>query len=66
MRVPRFELQTIEDEYTYYVDIIGIPSDIFWTYPISTVVTIAENKAAYDGWVLSEKRKAADRQRKRK
>lgn len=64
MRVPKFALETIEDYYTYYVIIIGLSERVFWDEEISSVVTIAANKCAYDGWKASEKRKSIERQQR--
>ena len=47
---PRFELEDVEDYYTFYVLILGIPEDIFWFADISFVMSVVENKQAYDGW----------------
>ncbi len=49
--MPDFELEDIEDYYTYYVLILKIPEDIFWYADISFLLGVVENKAAYDGWV---------------
>ena len=49
--MPKFELEDIEDYYTYYVMILGISEDIFWSFDISSVRWIAENKSAYDTWI---------------
>jgi hypothetical protein len=49
--MPDFELEDIEDCYTYYVLILKIPEDIFWFADISFLLGVVENKAAYDGWL---------------
>lgn len=49
--MPDFELEDIEDYYTYYVLILKIPEDIFWYADISFLLGVVENKAAYDGWL---------------
>lgn len=48
--MPEFELEDVEDYYTYYVLILGIPEDIFWYADISFLLGVVENKSAYDGW----------------
>lgn len=48
---PRFDLEDIEDYYTYYVMILEIPEDIFWNADVSFVRDVAANKSAYDGWL---------------
>lgn len=55
--MPRFEIEQVEDAYVLYVTSIGVPNEVFWDMPISVVKTIAENKSAYDGWMISEKEK---------
>lgn len=53
MRLPKIKLEDIEDIYTYYVMILGISEDIFWNYDISMVRWIAEDKAAYEGYMAA-------------
>jgi hypothetical protein len=48
---PKFELQDVEDYYTYYVLILEIPESIFWYADYSFVLGVVENKTAYDGWL---------------
>jgi hypothetical protein len=48
---PKFKLEDIEDYYTYYVLILGIPENIFWYADYSFVLGVVENKTAYDGWL---------------
>ena len=60
--MPKFTLEDIEDYYTFYVLILGIPADVFWNYDWSFVVSVAENKQAYDAWLnyaLEEAREKA-------
>ena len=38
-----------------YVVSMGVTDDVFWDMPVSTVKTIAENKSAYDGWLINVK-----------
>ena len=40
----------MEDYYTFYVLILQIPEDVFWFADISFVMSVVENKQAYDGW----------------
>lgn len=49
--MPEFEIEDVEDAYTYYVLILGIPADIFWHADISFLRGVVDNKAAYDGWL---------------
>lgn len=53
MRLPKFELEDIEDYYTYYVLILEIPEHIFWYADYSFLLGIVEDKVAYDGWLNS-------------
>ncbi len=48
--MPKFELEEIEDYYTYYVHILKINEDLFWNADISFIERVTKNKAAYDGW----------------
>lgn len=51
IKPPKFELEDIEDYYTYYVLILEIPEDIFWYADYSFLLSVVENKTAYDGWL---------------
>jgi hypothetical protein len=51
IKPPKFELQDVEDYYTYYVLILEIPESIFWYADYSFVLGVVENKTAYDGWL---------------
>lgn len=51
--MPKFELEEIEDYFTYYVQILKIPESLFWNADISFVERVTRNKAAYDGWFQS-------------
>lgn len=48
-------LEEIEDYYTFYVLILGIPENIFWHFDLSFVMEVADNKSAYENWLSSEK-----------
>lgn len=49
--------EQIEDYYTYYVLIMGMNEDIFWNTDLSFLLTVLENKCAYDDYInyLKEK-----------
>lgn len=51
IRPPKFELEDVEDYYTYYVLILEIPEELFWYADYSFVLGVVENKSAYDGWL---------------
>lgn len=51
----------MEDAYTYYVLLLGIPETIFWDSDISFLKGVVENKSAYDGWYNY----ASEKERKR-
>ena len=60
IKPPPFELEDVEDYYTYYVLILEIPENIFWYADYSFLLGVVENKTAYDGWlnyVLDRERK---------
>lgn len=54
-RVPKFEVEDIEDMYTYYVTILKISEDIFWNADYSFLLSVVENKVAYDGYLQYSK-----------
>ena len=43
-------LEDVEDYYTFYVLILGIPESAFWALDYGALKSIAENKVAYDAW----------------
>lgn len=49
--MPKYELEDIEDYYTYYVLILGISEDVFWNYDYSFVISVVENKSAFDEYI---------------
>lgn len=64
IRLPKFQLEDVEDYYTYYVLILEIPEDIFWFADYSFLLGVVSNKTAYDGWMNSEIEKERKRSRK--
>lgn len=48
--MPEFELEEIEDYYTYYVLLLNISEELFWHADYAFLLGVVENKAAYDGW----------------
>lgn len=50
MRVPKFQLEEIEDYYVYYVCILRISEELFWNADISFIRGVVEDKSAYDNW----------------
>ena len=64
MRPPKFTIEDIADAYTYYVLLLGIPESIFWYADYSFVLSVVENKAAYDAWYGSAQRKQMEKQRR--
>ena len=68
---PKFEVEDVEDAFTYYVLLLGVPETIFWDADISFLLGVVEDKAAYDGWDgyvqrRRAKRRARKAQRKRR
>ena len=43
----------------------GIPESFFWSAEFSSLLTVAENKTAYDGWAAYQKDKALEEARKK-
>lgn len=41
----------MEDAYTYYVLVLGIPADVFWNCDCAFVKSVAANKGAYEAWL---------------
>ena len=51
----------MEDAYTYYVLLLGIPESVFWDADISFLKGVVENKAAFDGWEAYVSRRRTER-----
>ena len=50
-RQPKLVFEQVEDYYTYYVLIMGVSEDIFWNSDISFLLTVLDNKCAYDDYL---------------
>ena len=44
-------MEDVEDYYTYYVIILGVSEDLFWNVDLSFLITVLENKLAYDDYI---------------
>ena len=44
-------MEDIEDYYTYYVIILGVSEDLFWNVDLTFLVSVLENKLAYDDYI---------------
>ena len=51
--MPKYELEDVEDYYSYYVLVLGMSEDLFWNADFAFVRKVAENKLAYEGWYNS-------------
>lgn len=58
-KIPDFELEDIEDYYTYYVLILGISEEVFWNCDFSFIQSVVENKTAFDNFVEYQRTKNA-------
>ena len=59
-------LEDVADYYTYMVLILGISENLFWEADISFVLSVLENKTAYDNYISYVKEKEYEKARKRK
>ena len=66
MKIPKFKLEDLEDYYTYLVLILGMSEDIFWNLDYSSVISIVENKTAYDNFLEYAKQKELERLNRRR
>lgn len=64
--MPEFKLEDLEDYYTYYVLILGISEDVFWNCDISFILSVVENKSAFDGFINYQRYKQEEKERNRK
>lgn len=62
--MPDFQIEDVEDAYTYYVMILGVSEELFWNADIAFLRSVVENKSAFDGWKSSEERKRMNRAKK--
>ena len=44
-------MEDVEDYYTYYVIILGVSEDLFWNVDVSFLISVLENKLAYDDYI---------------
>ncbi len=61
MKLPRFEIETVEDMYTYYVIMNGLDEDVFWYSECNVLMTILANKSAYEAWKAYAEEKMMER-----
>lgn len=54
-KMPKFVIEDIEDMYTYYVMILKINEDVFWNADFSFLLSVVENKVAYDRYMQYSK-----------
>jgi hypothetical protein len=48
--MPKIEFESVEDYYTFYVLILGVPEEVFWHFPYKSLMKIADNYTAYKSW----------------
>lgn len=58
-------MEDVEDAYTYYVLLLGIPEDVFWDADISFLRGVVDNKSAFDGWQNYVRYKERERAQKK-
>ena len=66
IKIPKFELEDIEDYYTYFVLILGISESTFWEADISFMLSVLENKTAYDNYISYIKEKEYEKAQRRR
>ena len=64
-RIPKFILEDWEDYYTYFVLILGMSEEIFFNVDYSSLLSILEDKIAYDNYINYVKEKEYERQRRK-
>lgn len=63
--MPKFELEDIEDYYTYYVLILGISEELFWNAEYNFLLSVVENKSAFDNYINYIQDKENEKTKKR-
>lgn len=61
IRVPKLKLCEPDDYYVWYVLVLGIPEDLFWSADVSLLRDVAESKNVFDKWESGEREHAAKR-----
>lgn len=59
-------MEDIEDYYTYYVIILGVSEDLFWNVDLTFLISVLENKLAYDDYISYVKEAEIEAMNKRK
>lgn len=59
--MPKFTLVEVEDFYTLYVQVSGVPEDIFWNADLSFINGIVRNKRAFGDYVNYARRKEMEK-----
>lgn len=52
----------MEDAYTYYVLVLGVPADVFWNCDCAFVKSVAANKSAYEAWLGYAREQAREKE----
>lgn len=63
IKVPKFELEDVEDYYTYYVLILNLSEELFWNSDFSFLLSVSANKSSYDSFISSERLKISEERR---
>ncbi|WP_144079472.1 hypothetical protein [Adlercreutzia equolifaciens] len=64
VKAPHVVLDGIEDLYSVVVGVIGVPDELFWCADFSLVLTLAENKRAWDEWISAEREHLINKERR--
>lgn len=59
--IPNFNLEDVEDYYTYYVLILNISENLFWNESFSFLLSVSTNKSAYESFLTYTKNKSLER-----
>lgn len=64
IKLPKLDMTEVSDYYTLYVDIFGVPENVFWFSDIKFVKTTAANKQAFDSWMKRQREKLEKEKRR--
>lgn len=53
--LPKTSIEDIEDLYTSVVIISGVSEELFWHADLSFVLSVTDNKRAFDEWMAAER-----------
>ena len=64
VELPDVEFEDVADCYTFYVNVLGVSEDVFWTCDIAFIKATVANKNAFEKW-MNRQRELKEKNRKK-